>query len=77
MVVTKAFVLINTKPGSESSVTKALLKKPEVKDLNVVYGEFDIVMKIETPDMKSLQTFIMGMRTDKNIDRTSTMICTE
>ena len=69
-----AYVLMIVKPGTESDVAKKLVARKEVKDISIVYGQYDLVMKVETADMKSLQDFILGMRKDKNVENTTTMI---
>lgn len=69
-----AYVLIITRPGAEDEVAMNLLKMKEVKDAGVVYGEYDIVTKVEVPTMEGLQGFILKLRKDKAVERTTTMI---
>jgi len=69
-----AYILIVVAPGKENQVASRLLKMSEVKDLGIVYGEYDIIIKVEVPSMEALQNFVLKIRKDKNIDRTSTMI---
>jgi len=48
---------------------------PEVKDVSVVYGEYDIVAKIEKESMEALQDFLIKkVRAMDEVERTSTMI---
>ena len=49
---------------------------PNVKEAYAVYGVYDIVMKIEVKTMGELETFILGLRKDKDIEQTSTLIST-
>ena len=70
-----AYVLLIVKPGEESKVSEKLNKLKEVKDVSVVYGEYDIVAKVEKPNMEELQNFLIkNIRAMDEVERTSTMI---
>ena len=70
-----AYVLLTVKPGGESKVADKLTKMHGVKDVNVVYGEYDIIAKIEKTSMEELQNFLIKeIRGMDEIERTSTMI---
>ncbi len=70
-----AFVLMVVTPGSEEKVAAKLAKMKEVKDLGIVYGEYDIIAKVEVDSLDDLQKFILKIRNRiKEIERTSTMI---
>ena len=70
-----AYVLLTVKPGEESTVADKLSKMPEVKDVSVVYGEYDVVAKIEKESMEALQDFLIKqVRAMDEVERTSTMI---
>ena len=70
-----AYVLLIVKPGEESNVAEKLKKKKEVKDVSVVYGEYDIIAQVEMPNMEGLQNFLIKeIRAMDEIERTSTMI---
>lgn len=69
-----AYILVVVAPGKENQVASRLLKLSEVKDLGIVYGEYDIIIKVEVPSMEALQNFVLNIRKDKSIERTSTMI---
>ncbi|MBS7643469.1 Lrp/AsnC ligand binding domain-containing protein [Candidatus Bathyarchaeota archaeon] len=43
----KAYMLIVTSVGKEHNVMKELKKIPGITSADVVYGEFDIIVKIE------------------------------
>jgi len=73
-----AYILIVVDSGAETKVKKELEKFKQVKDLQIVYGEYDLVMKVELNEMKDLQEFIIkNIRAIKQVQRTSTMICYE
>ena len=44
----KAFVLIKTDPGREREVADKLNKLPEVKEVHIITGEWDILAVVET-----------------------------
>jgi DNA-binding Lrp family transcriptional regulator len=69
-----AYVLFVVDPGSETKIASGLMKKKEVKDVSVVYGEYDIVAKIDVDSMAELQDFVISSRKSKEIKRTTTMI---
>ena len=70
----RAYLLIITKPGSESKIASKLMATKEVKDIEVVYGDYDIVIKVEFPNMDKLSEFIKKLRAIKDVKNTSTMI---
>lgn len=53
-----AFVLINTEMGSESEVLNALKKINDVKEAYVVYGVYDLVVKVEAKTAEELRNII-------------------
>ena len=70
-----AYLLILVKPGEETTVVEKLNKLDEVKMTDVVYGEYDVIAKVEVPNMEALQKFLMDkIRRIDEIERTSTMI---
>ena len=44
--VRQAFVLINSEPGAEATVLKALEAIPEVKEAHMIYGVYDIIAQV-------------------------------
>ena len=72
-----AYVLFVVDPGSETKIANTLMKKKNVKDVAVVYGEYDIVAKVEVDSMSGLQDFVIGSRKNKEIKRTTTMIAVQ
>ncbi len=71
-----AYLLINTKPGTETKVAEDLVKKKEIKDISIVYGAYDIIIKLAVKSMSDLQNFILGLRKDMDVEQTSTLIST-
>ena len=73
-----AFVLINTKTGSEQEVLDELRKIDAVKESYMVYGVYDIVAKVGADTMDKLKDIITWTvrRVDKVLS-TLTMIIIE
>ena len=73
-----AYVLMLVEHGKMNDVAKKLLALDEVKELHELYGEFDIIAKVETNDMASLKDFIeKKIRPIKEIRETETLIASD
>lgn len=69
-----AFVLINAELGAENELVKQLKTIENVKYAYVLYGAYDIVVKIEAPDSATLKkTISNNIRQLKNVRSTLTM----
>ena len=53
------FVLISTAPGKEHEVYVELKKIPEIVELYPLFGEFDLIAKIETKDFNELGRIVV------------------
>jgi DNA-binding Lrp family transcriptional regulator len=70
-----AYIFIITKPGGRVDISpEALMKFKEVKDVTEVYGEYDIVIKVQVKEMADLQTLIKNIRALGEVEKTTTMI---
>lgn len=68
------FILISTVPGKEHQVYNELLKIKEIVELHPLFGEFDLIAKIETRDFTELgQIVIDKIRTIEGILDTKTL----
>lgn len=73
-----AIVLIQTEIGAESRVMDQLYAIPEVKEVYVVYGTYDIVLKIEADTLEKIREVITDkIRKLSDIRTTVTMIVVE
>ncbi len=54
------FVLITAAPAHEHDVYNKLSKVPEIVELHPLFGEFDIIAKIETDDFESLRNIVVN-----------------
>jgi anthranilate phosphoribosyltransferase len=69
-----AYVLIIAKSGFEKQVLESLRKLKEIKDAKIVYGEYDIIAKIEVGDVSDLNDFLIDKVRNLEIEKTSTLI---
>ncbi len=72
-----AYILLMVEAGQEEIAINKLLENDEVKEANIVYGQYDIVMKIRVKNIKALEEFILkNVRPIKEIQESSTLIST-
>ena len=73
-----AFVLINAELGAENELLNQLKTMSHVKYVYVLYGAYDLVVKIEAPDSETLKkTISSSIRQLKNVRSTLTMTVIE
>jgi DNA-binding Lrp family transcriptional regulator len=77
-MVQVAYMLITTKYGKEREVSEELMKHKEVEDVHILYGQFDIILKIKAKDMAEVEKFILDkVRGNKDIESTETLIASD
>lgn len=69
-----AYVLVVTTVGTEHEAVEEIKKIEGVVFAQTVYGEFDILCKVECDNLKDLDESITQVRKIKNIIRTMTLI---
>jgi DNA-binding Lrp family transcriptional regulator len=70
-----AYVMFKVSSGTEREVCQKLVEFDEVLQADVVFGEYDVVAKIETQDLSTLEEFVSEkIRNVPNVLVTSTMI---
>jgi len=73
-----AWILISCEPGRERDVYLQLLDMPVVSEVSVVYGELDLVARIDFETEKEMsKTLIEDMRHVEGIRKTETLIAVE
>jgi DNA-binding Lrp family transcriptional regulator len=73
-----AIVLIQTEIGAESRVLEELYKIPEVSEAYIVYGTYDVVVKIESDSLEKIREIVTNkVRKLPDIRTTITMIVVE
>ncbi|MCY0873787.1 MAG: Lrp/AsnC ligand binding domain-containing protein [Acidianus hospitalis] len=70
----KAYILLITSIGKELDVVNDVKKLNGVKDATPVYGEYDVVVEVEAPDLNELNKTINQIRRNSSIIRTVTLI---
>jgi uncharacterized protein with GYD domain len=73
-----AFVLVNAELGEESPLLNQLKTMEFIKYVYVLYGAYDLVVKVEAPDNETLKKTISNkIRQLKNVRSTLTMTVIE
>ncbi len=76
--IPQAFVLINADLGAEEDLLKKLREIPNVKEVYVVYGVYDIVARVEADTMEKVkETITWHIRRLDKVRSTLTMIVVE
>jgi len=70
-----SFLLINSVLGKEREVLNDLKNLKEVRETHLVYGVYDIVVRVETENMQELKDVVnLKIRKLDNVSSTLTMI---
>jgi len=71
----EAIILLNTTPGYEEKLVKILKEKQYVKDAKIVYGEYDIVLRVEVSNLSDLRRIVIDeIRKMQGVEKTVTLI---
>ncbi|NHJ83834.1 MAG: Lrp/AsnC family transcriptional regulator [Asgard group archaeon] len=74
----KAYVLINSEIGGEQEVVDQLKAMKEVVEVSVVYGVYDVIVKLEAESMEILKELITTkVRHLNKVRSTMTMIASQ
>ena len=72
------FVLISAAPAHEHKVYTELSKIPQIVELHPLFGEYDIIAKIETEDYEKLGNIVVNkIRTVEGVKDTKTLTGTK
>ncbi|MEM2227006.1 MAG: Lrp/AsnC ligand binding domain-containing protein [Candidatus Bathyarchaeia archaeon] len=69
-----AYLLIVAEVGKEYDIANRIRGMEGVTEARIVYGEFDIVARLEVPDLSVLDGIVTKMRGIPGIIKTSTLI---
>ncbi|UCE57414.1 MAG: Lrp/AsnC ligand binding domain-containing protein, partial [Candidatus Bathyarchaeota archaeon] len=70
-----AYVLVTLQSGSEKNVLKKVANFEEVREVDLVYGEYDAIVKVKVDEMSRLDEFLTDrLRVLPDIYLTTTMI---
>ena len=68
----------NHEIGEEASVMSQLKEMPNVVEVHIVYGVYDLIAKIEAEDTDSLKKIVTeNLRVLEKVRSTMTMICVD
>lgn len=77
-VMITGYVLLRIKPGMDRNVLQKVKKLPEVKAVETVYGEYDMLIRAEVSTLEALDSFIFDtVRTVKGVEVSTTLITME
>ncbi|MBS3778010.1 MAG: Lrp/AsnC ligand binding domain-containing protein [Candidatus Thermoplasmatota archaeon] len=69
-----AFVLINAAPTSEHTVYNTLLREPEIIELHLLFGEYDLIARIEADSFEKIGEIVTKkIRAIKGVIDTKTL----
>lgn len=75
MLMTIAYVLCVTKSGMEQQVLSILSAQQCIDEAYIVYGEYDLIVKINVGSPDELREFMtITLRNIPEIERTTTLI---
>jgi DNA-binding Lrp family transcriptional regulator len=69
-----SYVLLTIKHGKEHEVAEQIKKIKNVKEVLVVYGMFDLVVRIETEKLGALDETVTAIRKISGVEQTTTLI---
>jgi len=68
------FVLINVAPGVEKKVFDTMIKWDEIEELYPLFGDYDLIAKIQAPDHETLSDIVVHkIRAIKGVTETKTL----
>jgi len=68
------YVLINVAPGLEMEVYQKMKKFEDVKDITVLFGDYDLIVKLVADDLASIaKTVVETIRTVDGVINTKTL----
>lgn len=73
----RGYILVITKPGREYDVAREILRMPFIEDVDVTYGLWDLIVRVEAPSMSDLDRVISMIRSLKDIEQTATLVSQE
>lgn len=69
-----AYVLVNASPQLEHSVYNTLIKIDKISEVHPLFGEYDIIIKIEADDTDTISNIIISqIRTIEGVLATKTL----
>ncbi len=77
-IMDTAFILLKTEPAREKDVYSALMEVAEVVETHALYGEYDLLARVECTNSKNLTSILMQkLRQIEGVRETETLIAVE
>jgi DNA-binding Lrp family transcriptional regulator len=74
--VETAYVMINCEMGAEGAILESAKSIASVKEVSGVFGNYDIVLKIECPSVDEIrETISKKIRQLERVQCTTTLMC--
>lgn len=74
----KAYLLARVKPGFDKDVIEKIKGLNPVKEVASIYGEYDLIAKVEIENLEKLDEFVFNtIRKIDGVERTTTLIVTQ
>ena len=74
MADTVAFILIEIQSGEEYKFVNAVRELKEVTEAYIVYGAWDVIVRIQTESMGELNSVVLKIRKMTGVKRSATLI---
>ena len=72
-----AYVMINVEVGATDEVLEEVRGIPEVKEAHLIYGVYDIIVRVEAETVQGLKDIVtFKIRSIDNVRSTLTLVCT-
>ncbi len=73
----EAIVLLDTTHRKEKDLIKEFKKLDHISECNVVYGDYDVLIRIEADDFKQIREVIKKVRSYPDVNLTQTFVYSE
>lgn len=69
-----AYILLNTEPGQMENVQEKIKQINGVEEAHMVYGNYDILIKVKSRNPKELKTIVQNIRIQENVHSLLTLM---
>jgi len=71
----RTYTLVRVKPPRDKEIHQKIKEFPEVKEVIMTYGEYDLIVRIEVDSLDELDFFIFNkLRAIEGVEATTTLI---
>jgi len=75
--IISAYVLLKVRPNKDRIVIEKIRKFPKVKEVTSVYGEYDLIVKVEAESLADLDSVVFdALRAIPEVESTTTCVAT-